>query len=125
MREIDTHKANGCNEALQIVTPDDLTVGGSPTTYGIILTAPDGSTYMPPLCEIRFQDGPIPVVGTNGVTHEALTAVLIDRLEHFQAGPFACDQNAEALGHYRFALAALKRRTEARLARGVEGTHQK
>jgi hypothetical protein len=35
---------------------------------------------------ILFQNGPIAEAGVNGVTHEVLLAVLIDRLEAFQAG---------------------------------------
>jgi hypothetical protein len=108
MREISTHKVNGCNEAILIETPDDLTLGGAPTTY-----------------LFAFQNGPIAEVGTNGLTHEALAAVIIDRLEGFQRGPYACADNAEALEHYRAAMNALRRRTLARVARGVEGTHQK
>lgn len=29
-------------------------------------------------------------VGTNGITHEALLAVLIDRLQSFQRGEYSC-----------------------------------
>ena len=128
MREIDTHKVNGCNEALSVTTPDDLTVGGAPTTYHleVVSTIQGNVVTSPPPglgTTIRFQNGAINVVGTNGLTHEALTAVIIDRLEGFQRGPYACADNAEALEHYRAGMAALKRRTEARVARGVEGTH--
>ena len=61
----------------------------------------------------------------NGVTQEALLAIVIDRLRSFQAGPFACDENGEALDYCGYALAALQKRTLARIARGVEGTTQK
>src|SRR3990167_3669382 len=37
---------------------------------------------------IIFQNGPIAEAGVNGVTHEALLAILIDRLECFQAGQY-------------------------------------
>ena len=60
----------------------------------------------------------------NGITHEALLAILIDRLECFQHGPFANEYNAEALDCLHTALAALQTRTAIRTARGVEGTHQ-
>ncbi len=71
---------------------------------------------------ILFQNGPIKEFGVNGVTSEALTAICIDRMRSFQAGPFACDANKEALFHYEIALQWLQRRTRERIARGVEGT---
>lgn len=72
---------------------------------------------------ILFQNGPIKDAGVNGVTHEALLAILIDRMQGFQAGPYASDNNADALHHMEMALWALQERTRARIARGVEGTH--
>ncbi len=74
---------------------------------------------------VLFQNGPIKEVGVNGITQEVLLAIVIDRLRSFQAGPFACTDNQEALGHCERALSVLQRRTLARIARGVEGTHQK
>lgn len=74
---------------------------------------------------VMFQNGPIKEFGVNGVTQEALLAIVIDRLRSFQAGPFACADNAEALVHGEAVLKCLQRRTRARIARGVEGTHQK
>lgn len=72
--------------------------------------------------EIYFQNGPIKEHGVNGVTQEALMAICIDRLESFQAGPFACKENATALWHLKRALEALHSRTKERQSRGVEGT---
>lgn len=74
---------------------------------------------------VLFQNGPIKEFGVNGVTQEALLAIVIDRLRSFQNGPFMCDDNEEALGACTRALMCLQRRTKARIARGVEGTHQK
>jgi hypothetical protein len=70
---------------------------------------------------VLFQNGPIKEFGVNGVTHEALLAILIDRLRSFQAGPFAGPMNAIALAHCEGALSSLQERTRERLARGVEG----
>ncbi len=74
---------------------------------------------------ILFQNGPIKEVGVNGVTHEALLAILIDRMRGFQAGQYACRDNAVALTHLEEALMWLQRRTRERIKRGVEGTHSK
>jgi len=72
-----------------------------------------------------FQNGPIKDVGVNGITHEALLAILIDRMRSFQAGPYSNRANAIALTHMEEALMWLQQRTRERIKRGVEGTHAK
>jgi hypothetical protein len=72
---------------------------------------------------INFQDGPINEVGVNGVMNEDLLTMAVVRLEAFQASPFKCDENQEALEYINKALEALNRRTQNRIERGVEGTH--
>ncbi len=79
----------------------------------------------PTVLSVLFQNGPIKEVGVNGVTHEALIAVVIDRMRSFQAGPYACQANADALAALEIALFHLQTRTRERIARGVEGTHRK
>ena len=74
---------------------------------------------------VLFQNGPIGEFGVNGITQEALLAIVIDRLRSFQAGPFSCRDNAIALTHCEDALMRLQRRTRERIKRGVEGTNQK
>lgn len=132
MREITTHKVNGCNEALRVECLDQPGSGGACHLYHITgfnsasnASDPWTARHGEPAkhSTILFQNGPIPEVGTNGVTHEVLLAILIDRLEGFQSGRFACEENAEALCNLRAAQDCLKSRTEKRLARGVEGTH--
>lgn len=75
-------------------------------------------------CNVEFQNGPIKEFGINGVTHEAMLAILIDRLKSFQAGPFACEENKEALESAKHCLWCLQGRTRRRIASGVEGTNQ-
>ena len=72
---------------------------------------------------IIFQNGAIPEKGVNGVTQEALLAVIADRLRSFQKGPYACKANACALTHIDEAQHWLQQRTIERMRRGVEGTH--
>ena len=74
---------------------------------------------------ILFQNGPIKESGVNGITGEALMAIQIDRLRSFQAGPYACRENAIALTKLEESLMWLQRRTVARIKRGVEGTMEK
>jgi hypothetical protein len=125
MREITSHKVNGLNEALTIRVMDEPGCGGASHHYLISHQAPqrpDGETVGH---DIFFQNGPIKEAGVNGISQEALLAIVADRLEGFQAGQFANPDNAEALTHVRMAIEILHRRTKERLARGVEGTLQK
>lgn len=134
MREITTHQVNPANDKLRIHAADEPGSGGANHLYlidGFQLTRSAAGTravlrHDMPTTEIAlaFQNGPIAEVGVNGITHEALLAILIDRLEGFQAGPYNCEENLQALHHLREAAAALKSRTLARMARGVEGTHE-
>lgn len=84
----------------------------------------DEETTEPTKLTILFQNGPINEAGVNGVSQEALLAVILDRLRGFQNGPFPSEETAEAIEGCAKALAALQKRTLARIARGVEGTTQ-
>jgi len=131
MRNITSHAVNPANERLQIEVVDAPGAGGASHRY--VITGFDAMTNksFDPKRDKRtavlvlFQNGAIGEVGVNGVTHEALLAIVADRLECFQQGPFACDENAEALHYIREAQAALHLRTAARAAAGIEGTHEK
>ena len=76
---------------------------------------------------ILFQNGPVGTDGNgvNGITNEALLAIVADRLRGFQSGPYSCKPNACALTHIEEALHWLQQRTLERMRRGVEGTHEK
>lgn len=78
----------------------------------------------PPFVYIRFQDGPIKESGVNGVMDENLLAIVIDRLQGFQSGKFACEENQRALDFIQLGLQTLQLRTQNREKRGVEGTHK-
>lgn len=132
MREITSHRVNPANDKLTIRVLDEPGSGGACHHYviGGFDTAtnqsdPFTAAYGAPATHstVLFQNGPIAEVGGNGVTHEALLAILIDRLAGFQAGAYACPENGVALHHLEAAQAALLGRTRARMARGVEGTH--
>lgn len=68
---------------------------------------------------IPFQNGPV-TDGPNGVTNEALIAVLIDRIGELNE-KFACAENVMAIEALTTALNALDARTLRRQQRGVEG----
>ena len=124
MRQLTDHIVNQANEALRITVLDGPGQGGACHQYQIDLD----KTEVIPLdrtCFIGFQNGPIKEFGVNGITQEALLAIVIDRLRGFQDGDFRCRENAIALTHCEDALMWLQKRTRDRLARGVEGTNQK
>lgn len=74
------------------------------------------------LANIHFQEGPIKECGVNGVCNEDLIAMVICRLEHFQRSEFACRENALAITKLEESLMWLRKRTQDREARSVEGT---
>ena len=133
MRELTDHKSNAANGELKISVLDEPGQGGASHLYSIEgfnteknASDPFVERYGKPSdhTTILFQNGPIKEFGVNGVTHEALLAIIIDRLRSFQAGPYACRENEFALVYCESALRVFLARTNKRLARGVEGTNQ-
>lgn len=127
MREIKTHHVNGLNEAILLRVVDEPGPGGANHDYELVLS-PDLVRNNPPhsmqATRILFQKGPILEAGINGLSGEVLLAIVRDRLECFQQGPYACDSNELALAHVIGAMAALDSRTRARIVQGVEGKSQ-
>lgn len=117
MRELTSHKVNGLNEVITIAVMDEPGAGGANHIY-VVRTGDDEQT-------VQFQNGPIAEAGVNGISGEALLAIVEDRLKCFQAGQYACRENALALTHLQEAMYWLHHRTKERLQRGVEGTSAK
>jgi hypothetical protein len=151
MRKLTDHKVNELNEALNIDVLDEPGQGGACHQYQIywgdihrgprptidelekilaspndkkVSIMPDGGISIRNSMLISFQNGPVKEAGVNGISQEALMAVVIDRLRSFQAGEYKCRENAIALTHFEEGLMWLQKRTRDRLARGVEGTNQ-
>jgi hypothetical protein len=129
MREITSHKVNPANDTLTITVTDEPGSGGANHSYLISgydtesnpsADARDGHETV-----ILFQNGPIAEAGVNGITQEVLLAIVIDRLQSFQKGPYASRENALALTKLEEAKHWLFARTLERMQRGVEGTHAK
>jgi hypothetical protein len=78
---------------------------------------------------ISWQNGPLGTGDTrkapNGAFVEDVIEAVRGRLDYYQAGGFACVENAHALNHLKLALSYLENRTKSRVAHGVEGTHEK
>ena len=117
MRTIEDHKVNPANDQIDIEVTDEPGPGGANHEYRM--------SYPSGVQTLSFLNGPIAEGRVNGVTQEALIAICIDRLRSFQAGPFACRENALALTKLEEAQHWLHSRTRSRMQRGVEGTHQK
>lgn len=128
-RRVADHVVNPANDRLEITVRDEPGAGGANHHY--VISGFDTDTnvsakFIQPDTSVTlyFQNGAIPEVGVNGITQEALLAVVADRLRSFQAGPFACRENALALTKIEEAMHWLHHRTLSRMRRGVEGTHQ-
>lgn len=114
MRTLTAHIVNPANDKITITVVDQPGPGGANHEYHLKY----GGSRIP----LIFQNGAINEVGVNGITHEALLAVLADRLEGFQAGPYACEENADALRAINVAQEILQSRTRRRMAANIEGT---
>lgn len=119
------HIINPVNDKLHVEAVDQPGAGGAYHVYEVSWGDADDSTGLSQRkIVISFQNGPIAENGVNGITQEVLLAIIKHRLECFQAGPFACRDNAVALTHIDSALLWLKKRTLERMERGVEGTNK-
>jgi len=116
MRTLSSHKVNPANDVIEVAVLDGPGPGGASHAYQVQIPG------HPVVC-LDFQNGPIAESGVNGITHEVLIAILVDRLEAFQKGPYACRENALALTKLQEVQHWLHHRTLARMQRGVEGTH--
>jgi hypothetical protein len=135
MRNITDHQINALNRAIDVKVINEPTSGsadwnyllkipvGPPSPCVLMSTQNDGERIYASFkyLNLAFQHGD-PAVEANGLTNEALLAVMIDRLRGFQSGPFAGRENTIALTKLEEALLWLEKRTREREARGVEGT---
>ncbi len=115
MRTINILHQSDLNRKL-CITADEKSDGGASHAYTI---APADTAGME--TKIKFQKGALKEVGLNGISDEALLAVVIDRLRGFQSGQFSCRENAIALTKIEEGMLWLNARTADRMARGVEG----
>lgn len=119
MRELDI----GTKEHTKICVMDKPSYGGACHEYEVQkVRKGEDEPRVTIFSIIRFQRGPIKEHGVNGNQNEDLIAIVIDRLEHFQAGDYACAENLVALEDMKAALVALRMRTNRRTQEGSEGT---
>ncbi len=115
----------GSNNFTQVVVWDGPGQGGACHEYYISRADAKLTTPVGEFGHVLFQNGPVKEFGINGCHQEDLLAIVIDRLQSFQSGEFACRENALALTKIQEALHWLNHRTTERVKRGVEGTNTK
>jgi len=115
MRSLPTHSPSN----VAALDPRDPNAGSASHCYGIQHADPKE------VVRIQFQHGARRAVGSvSGIFDDDLLAILEDRLVGFESGPFACEENAEALQHIRKAREALGRRVATRMSQGILGVNQ-
>ena len=133
MRTLNEHQINPTNDLLRIMVTDEpgsdganhrYEITGFDTTSNVSNAPPEAvpATGMSKVV-ILFQNGPTAEAGVNGLTQEALLAIVADRLRSFQKGQFSTKANACALTHIEEAMHWLHARTLERMKRDVEGTN--
>ena len=119
MREITHHIDTFGAAGIKIICDDtDPNAGGASHRYWATIGDETVAT-------VSFQHGPRGIDGKlTGAIDAVLVAILVDRLECFQAGPLPHESNARALNHVRDGLDILRSRAAERKARGVLGINK-
>lgn len=113
----------GSSRFTEVLVMDEPGHGGACHEY-IIVEVPQTSAAetAAQFGSVRFQNGPVGENGVNGCHQEDLLAIVLHRLQSFQAGAYACRENAIAITKIEEAMHWLNHRTAQRQKRGVEGT---
>ncbi len=135
MREIERIAVGAVDSAIKIeASTDPNPETGVNAKYDFWLMA-YGQWQKAQGSSIKFHEAPAPIPGRvpappgepsnagegpNGITHEALLEVVLDRLRAFQKGKCSCRENALAITHLETALLWLQQRARDRIRRGVE-----
>lgn len=115
-------KRNNLNSVFRV---GDVGPGGAHHDYVIVMNGTGTEDTLAAAVEICFQKGPRKEHSRHGVLDSDLLEIVRDRLTAFQAGEFACRENACALTHIEEALMWMNRRAEDRAERNVLGTYNK
>lgn len=115
-------KRNNLNDVYRCGDPGP---GGAYHFYSVHIPV-DPDTGLDFCTSFAFQKGPRNEIGSeHGVLDTDLLEIVRDRLKCFQAGDYACRENACALTHIEEALMWMNKRVEDRAERGVLGTNEK
>ena len=126
MTEITDHRFPGdsLNDSITLdVDERDPANGNASHIYEMWMPNECGESEM--RAQIAFQKGPRNEEGSvPGVTDAAVLAVILDRYRGFQAGKFACPDNAIVITKLEEALMRMQKRTKDRMVRGVLGKNE-
>ena len=113
------------DDALEVLVMDEKGAGGARHKYSVVCKDIDPKKGgQRELGHIPFQNGTRLENGINGITNEALLAIVIHRCQDFMDGPFPHPLTLNALNGAKFALSCLEQRTVDRKSRDVEGKEQ-
>ena len=108
---IDSHHVKGYAFNIDIKAVPVKRYGIPTYTYNLVKEY-DGKPGYQFIKDFNFQIGDPRVYGVNGVTNEALLAIMIHRLQGFQNNSSTnCSENQEAINHMELAMEALYSRT--------------
>lgn len=124
-RPLTDHKNNKFNrECIEVVTADLRQSDNAHHAYKINVYH-DYTTGMDavPVEEVvlNFQNGGLKEVGANGITDQALIAIVLDRVRSFNDGKFRCRENSMVVTKLEEAMMWMEKRSNDRAHRGVEG----
>ena len=108
-RVISSHRVGELNKELMVLADDEPGHRSKAHHQYRVM----GYRNLGVFAHISFQNGTLAEYGgINGITNEALLAIVIDRLRCFQSGEFACRANAIALTKIEEALMWLHSQVE-------------
>jgi len=124
-RPLFDHRNNKFNrEHVEVVTADLRASDGAHHRYTVrVFKNPigvDGNEVVAQ-CDISFQNGGLKEVGPNGITDQALIAIVLDRIRSFNEGPYRCRENSMIVTKLEEALMWGEKRGNDRARRNVEG----
>lgn len=126
-REIFDHKNNKFNRENIVVKTADLRASDNAHHKYTIEVYGDPSGGVQPQWAvlhselIEFQNGGLKEVGPNGITDQALIAIVLDRLRSFNDGQYRCRENSMMITKLEEALMWGEKRGNDRARRNVEG----
>lgn len=132
MRKLNGFEINKANKSLSVTVIDDPGPSGASNRFDIegFNTKNNPSAEHPEWGKavfsrsvLVFQNGPIRETGVNGITHEVLIEIILDRLKGFQTTKYVCRENEMAIKALEEAKNWLNARTQKRMDQGIEGTH--
>ena len=85
-------------------------------------TAAPGELVELPFIHVTWQKGLPTEVGVNGCQIADVLLIATEKLQAYQSGPLACEENAEALAAIETAVLAMAARKRRRLEQGVLNT---